>query len=108
MIRVTAFILLLLVSYSSLSQDSYVLDQLVGYKIVASETIVGFYDSNGKAYTTFIGCDYGRTILFADNTKLTCNDYLFIGEEYQPSAVILYNGVNIKMVVGSNIFDMRS
>lgn len=83
------------------------LSNLVGYTIVASKTITGWYKANGKKHDSFEGCDYGRVIIFDDNTTLTCNGYNYQYED-QPTAVILSNNLSIRMVVGNHIYHMSN
>jgi len=42
------------------------LDTLVGYTIVASKAIRGWYDSDEKEEGAFKGCRHGRVIVFTD------------------------------------------
>ena len=91
------------------------LDDLVGYTIVASKTIVRWYDNNDADEGSFNGCSHGRVIVFSDGTGLTCAEYGY-QYAYRPTAVILAKEISIqgkshydlKMVVEDEIYDMRN
>ena len=90
------------------------LDDLVGYVIVDSKTIKGWYDDDESEEGAFKGCKHGRVIAFTDNTGLTCAEYGY-QYAYRPTVVILakeisYQGKSFydyKMVVGDDVYDMR-
>ena len=90
------------------------LEGLVGYSIVDSRTIVGWYDDDEKEEGSFNGCSHGRVIKFSDGSALTCAEYGYM-YAYRPTAIILakkleYGGkshYDIKMVVEDEVFDMR-
>ena len=90
------------------------LDDLVGYTIIDSKIIKGWYDDEEREEGAFKGCKHGRVIVFTDNKVLTCAEYGY-QYAYRPTAVILakeitYQGKSFydyKMVVGDEIYDMR-
>ena len=82
------------------------LESLVGYTIVASKTIDGWLDVNGKKGESFEGCEYGKIIVFTDNRVLHCATYHY-HYAYRPTAVILSNGSQVKMVVDDEVYDMQ-
>jgi hypothetical protein len=90
------------------------LEQYIGYTIVASKTIDGFHDKNGKTSADFEGCDFGRKIKFDDNTTLTCSTFSYT-YSYRPTAVILMKSSEsqgrkfaaIVMIVGDEAYDME-
>ena len=77
----------------------------IGYTIAGSKTIIGWHDDNGKRGDSFEGCDFGRIIIFDDNTTLTCQEYGY-QYSYRPTATILYNGSSIKMIVEDESYSM--
>lgn len=81
------------------------LNNLVGYTIIDSKIVAGHIDKNEKKEDDFEGCDYDRIIVFDDDKILTCLQYGY-QYKYRPRAIILYNGINFKMVVGDEIYDM--
>lgn len=89
------------------------LEQLVGYTIVASKTIERWYGDDGEKGDDFEGCEFGRTIVFSDRTKLTCTTYEY-AYSYMPTAIIFaksvqYNGKSMtlyKMLVEDELYDM--
>lgn len=83
------------------------LSNLVGYTVIDSKTITGWYNANGKKHDGFEGCDYGRVIIFDDNTTLKCEGYNYQYED-QPTAAILSNNLSIRMVVGNSIYHMSN
>lgn len=85
---------------------AYELQRLIGFTIVASKTIAGYQDRNGKRKDDFEGCDFDRVIVFDDNKILTCAAYGY-QYAYRPTAIILSNGTQFKMIVGSDVYDMR-
>jgi hypothetical protein len=104
--RLLLLIGLALVSLPAFADLSDKLEELVGYTIVGTETIEGWYDSDGKKGDSFEGCDYGRTIVFSDNRILHCSTYSYHYAS-RPTAIILSNGRQIKMVVDDELFDMQ-
>ena len=83
------------------------LGDYVGYVIAAKKTIVGYQNSDGKRADSFEGCDFGRAIIFDDNTYLTCSGYGY-QYAYRPEAVLLVRNGSWKMVVGGSTYDMRN
>jgi len=90
------------------------LDNLVGYTIIDSKIIKGWYDDEESEEGAFKGCKHGRVIVFTDNKVLTCAEYGY-QYAYRPIAVLLakeitYQGnsfYDYKMVVEDEIYDMR-
>jgi hypothetical protein len=81
--------------------------QYVGYTIVAKKTIIGYVESDGKTSQSFEGCNFGRKIIFEDNTYLTCSSYNY-QYAYRPEAVILVRSGSWKMLVEGNSYDMAN
>ena len=103
----TMFALALLLAASPACADlARELERLVGFTIIASKTIAGYQDKNGKLQEGVIGCDFDRVIVFDDNKMLTC---AAIGYEtaFRPTAIILSDGTKFKMIVGNEIYEMK-
>ncbi|NII75196.1 hypothetical protein FHW84_003794 [Dyella sp. SG562] len=90
-------------TFAGLADD---LGDFVGYTIIASKTIDRWYDPDGKKGDSFEGCEFDRTIVFTDGKVLHCATYRY-QYGYYPKAVILSDGRQVKMVVDSQIYDMR-
>ncbi|MBV8801716.1 MAG: hypothetical protein JO131_01885 [Gammaproteobacteria bacterium] len=106
MIKIYAFLVLfMLASTAEAGLTDVQINQFIGYTIVANKTIVGWYDNDGKKGDSFEGCNFNRVIVFDDNRTLTCAEYGY-QYAYRPTATILSNGANIKMVVESDVYDM--
>ena len=90
------FILLISTTPIAFANIEDVLSELTGYKIIAKKTIDGEFE----------GCDFDKIIVFDDRTALRCFSYGY-QYAYMPAAVILFNGSNIKMLVGEDIYDMQ-
>lgn len=99
-------LVLLTVNSSAFADVTSELGRYVGYTIVASKTIAGYQDRNGKKADDFEGCDFDRIIIFDDNKILTCAGYGY-QYSYRPTAIILSNGSVFKMIVGNDVYDMR-
>jgi len=90
------------------------LETLIGYSIVSSKTIRGWYDSDEKEEGAFKGCRHGRVIVFTDGTGLTCAQYGY-QYAYRPTAIILAKRIQIggrdltdfKMIAEDEVYDMR-
>lgn len=82
------------------------LGSLNGYTIIDNKTIKGWYDEDEQEEGAFKGCKFGRVIVFTDNKILKCAQYGY-QYSYRPTAVILSNGSQFKMVVDDEIYDMR-
>ncbi len=106
--------LVTLFSNNALSDCADELEDLVGYTIVDSKTISGWYDDDEKKEGSFNGCSHGRVILFTDGTQLTCAEYGYM-YAYRPTAIIFakeisYKGklfYDIRMMVEDEIYHMR-
>lgn len=97
---------LLLLSSSAFADMADELDDFIGYTIIDSKTIKGWYDDDEREEGAFKGCKHGRVIVFTDNKILTCAEYGY-QYAYRPTAVILSNGSQYKMVVGDTVYNMR-
>lgn len=79
----------------------------VGYTIVASKRIVRWVSSDrSNAKDGFEGCEYGRIIVFDDNTALKCTTYGY-QYAYNPRVVILSNRGETIMLVRDKAYRMR-
>src|SRR5208282_2419751 len=77
------------------------LGDYVGYTIAAKKTIAGYQDQDGKRDSSFVGCNFGRKIIFDDQTFLTCSSYSYT-YAYRPEAILLVrNGSWIMVVNGA-------
>jgi hypothetical protein len=81
--------------------------QFVGYTIAAKKTIVGYQDENGKGDSSFEGCNFGRKIIFTDQTYLTCTSYNY-QYAYRPDAVLLVRNGSWIMLVEGERYDMKN
>ena len=81
------------------------LSNLIGYTIVDSKTIKGWYDEDEREEGAFKGCKNGRVVIFTDNKILKCAQYGY-QYAYRPTAVILSNGSQFKMIVEDEVYDM--
>ena len=90
------------------------LSDLEGFYVLKVTTIDGWMDKDkNQKKSGFEGCDWDRVIIFDDGTTATCRTYSY-SYSYRPKAALFvkpmtHNGtsfVSIKMLVGSNIYDM--
>lgn len=90
------------------------LSDLEGFYVLKVTTIDGWIDKDKKQKKTgFEGCDWDRVIIFDDGTTATCRTYGY-SYSYRPKAALFvkpmtHNGTSffsIKMLVGSDIYDM--
>jgi hypothetical protein len=90
------------------------LSNLEGFYVLKVTTIDGWVDKDEKQKKSgFEGCDWDRVIIFEDGTTATCRTYGY-SYSYRPKAALFvkpmtHNGTNffsIKMLVGSDIYDM--
>jgi hypothetical protein len=84
-----------------------VLRRFEGYTVLGVMTITGWQDPNGKKGDSFEGCEYDRIIVFNDSKVLACAGYSY-SYGYRPEAAILVRGGTFKMIVGDQVYDMRS
>ena len=98
------FIFLLACSSTAMACD---LTQYVGYTIVAEKTISGYIDQDGTRGSSFKGCQFGRKIIFTDQTYLTCAEYSYT-YSYMPQAALLVKDGTWVMVVDDEAFDMTN
>lgn len=90
-----AFLCTLTTSTAAFASLADNLESYVGYKIIAKKTVAGEFE----------GCDFDKKIIFDDRTVLTCATYGY-QYSYRPTAIILFNGSNIKMVIEDEAYDM--
>jgi hypothetical protein len=57
---------------------------MVGWTLIARKTIVGRIDK-GERKDDFQGCDWGRIIVFDDNTGVRCTGYGCIPTDRPPT-----------------------
>ncbi|MBP6962764.1 hypothetical protein KBB49_04470 [Candidatus Saccharibacteria bacterium] len=110
------FLFAVLATFSCIARAdlAYELNSLIGYTIVDSKTIKGWYDDSEKEEGAFKGCKHGRVIVFTDNTVLTCAEYGY-QYAYRPTAIILAKQISFggkdfydyKMIIESEVYDMR-
>jgi hypothetical protein len=90
------------------------LSDLEGFYVLKVKTIDGWMDKDKKQKKSgFEGCDWDRVIIFDDGTTATCRTYSYT-YSYRPKAALFvkpmtHNGTSffsIKMLVGSDIYDM--
>lgn len=94
--------------------NEFQLQQLVGWTIFASKTIVGHVKKDGKKSDSFEGCDFGTTVIFDDDTAITCS-YFSYQYAYRPTAILFGKSVQIagksiiilKMLVNGQIYDVQ-
>ena len=101
-VLIPLFLLVTTVMASTLNN----VDRYIGYTIFATKTIAGYQERDGKKGTDFQGCDFGRVIIFDDNTILHCGGYGY-QYAYRPDALILVKGTSFKMIVENNEYDMQ-
>jgi hypothetical protein len=79
------------------------LDRVVGYTLVAKKTVVGFIKDD-KREEGFSGCEYGKVLVFEDNTGVRCTAYSY-SYAYRPDAYIFLNSSAIKVCIEGEWFD---
>jgi hypothetical protein len=79
------------------------LDRVVGYTLVAKKTIVGFIKDDTRE-DGFSGCEYGKVLVFEDNTGVRCGAYSY-RYAYRPDAYIFVNSSSIKLCIEGEWFD---
>src|SRR5258707_10784338 len=52
------------------------LDRVIGYTLVAKKTIVAFIQDDQRE-DKFSGCQFGRVLVFDDNTGVRCTGYSY-------------------------------
>jgi hypothetical protein len=80
------------------------LDRVVGYTLIAKKTIVAFVQDD-KREDSFSGCQFGRILVFDDNTGVRCTDYNYT-YAYRPEAFLFANSSDMKMCVEGEWFEV--
>lgn len=96
-----------LLFFSMMASPTYArcqLDRLVGYTLAAKKTVVAYIE-DGKRIDGFIGCTYGRILVFDDNTGVRCAEYSY-NYAYRPDAFIFLRGSSIKACIDDQFFDV--
>jgi hypothetical protein len=86
--------------------DYDTLNQYAGYYIIGTKTIAGYVDKDGKREDSFQGCDWGRTIVFTDDTYAVCAGYGY-QYAYRPTALLLSKDGSLVMLVEGDKYSMR-
>lgn len=105
MIKLIVTFVLLFIAIPASADLTSKLRGLTGYNIVDNKIIVGWYEESGDKGDNFEGCNYDRVIVFSDNKILRCEEYVY-QYRYKPTAIILSNGSQFKMIVGDEIYNM--
>jgi hypothetical protein len=103
--KIYSIVLLFLISTSAFAFLPHEFNGLVGYTILGTKQITGWFDQNGKKGDSFEGCDYGRTIVLDNDKILVCQNFHF-HFAFRPTALILSDGHHYKMIVDDHIYDM--
>ena len=101
--------LLSLLAGSSASADvTSEMSRYVGYTIYGTKTIVSWVSPDRtEKEDGFKGCEYGRYIVFSDNTYLRCTGYSY-HYAYRPEALLLVRGNSFVMLVDDEAFEMAN
>jgi hypothetical protein len=84
------------------------MQRYVGYTIGASKSIKGWVSPDRtKKGDDFHGCEYGRYIVFDDDTYLKCSSYGY-QYAYHPTAILLVRSGQIVMLVDGDAYDMTT
>ena len=78
-------------------------DRVIGYTLVAKKTVVGFIKDDSRE-DGFSGCEYGKVLVFDDNTGVRCTAYSY-SYAYRPDAYIFVNSSMIKICIKGEWFD---
>jgi len=93
-------------SFADISESD--LGDLKGYTILGSYEVTGWRDPDmdGMEGSSFKGCKRNRVLILDRHLEVICSDYGYV-YAYRPTAVILSNGVSLKMVVEGHVFSIR-
>jgi hypothetical protein len=80
------------------------LDRVIGYTLVAKKTVVAFIQDD-KREDSFSGCQFGRVLVFDDNTGVRCTGYSY-NYAYRPDAYIFVNSTLIKICIEGELFEV--
>lgn len=100
------FAVYLLMSCSNVSACEIDASDFVGWTIIYSGTVTGYYDENGQEKDEFEGCDFDRRLIIDYTSIITCIDYGY-SYSYQPDIVILSNGSSLKACIDDDMYDVR-
>lgn len=79
----------------------------VGWQIIYSGTVTGYYDDSGLQEDDFEGCEHGRVLVIDYNSAVTCAEYSY-SYAYRPDIVILSNGSRMKACIDDEMYDVRN
>lgn len=102
--RTAAFLICLFLTIVSARADC-LLDEVVGYTLAASKTITAYIDEDGTRHDGYEGCQFGRTLVFEDETGLKCQIYQY-HYAYRPTAYIFVLGNSIKACIDGDMVDL--
>lgn len=98
-------VVLAIISGSAFADLADDLSDFVGWQVIHSGTVTGYINGDGEKSEDFEGCEYGRKIVLDDSYIVTCNTYSY-SYSYRPSAVILSNGYQLKLIVEDDEYDV--
>jgi HKD family nuclease len=101
MLAVTTLIFLVVPSLAFATCD---FDDLIGYTLVTTKYVAGYIEK-GERKDAFEGCNFGRILIFDDNTGITCMSYLY-SYSYHPKAYIFMNGTSMKACINDNMYSV--
>ena len=78
----------------------------VGWQIIYSGTVTGYYSENGEEKDEFEGCEHGRVLIIDYSNVITCAEYNY-SYAYRPDVVILSNGGLMKACINNDMYDVR-
>jgi hypothetical protein len=81
------------------------LNNLIGFTLFAKKTVTAYIDENGQRTDGFIGCQYGRVLVFDDNTGVVCQGYNY-SYEYRPDAYLFAHGNSMKACIENEMYDI--
>jgi hypothetical protein len=79
-------------------------DGLIGYTLVTTKYVSGYIE-NGERKDAFEGCNFGRILIFDDNTGVTCMSYSY-SYSYRPKAYIFINRTSMKACINDNMYSV--
>lgn len=78
----------------------------VGWTIIYSGTVTGYFDENGEVQFDFEGCDYDRVLIIDYSKVVTCSEYGYT-YAYHPDILILSRGTSMEACIAGDMYDIR-
>lgn len=100
---VAAILFALVFTGEAFAQCSF--SRYVGWTIIYSGKVTGFYQDHGKQENDFQGCSFGRVLILDYTKAVKCTSYSY-AYAFQPDILVLANGPLMTACIDGNMYEI--